>query len=114
MKKPALLMAVVALAATSCAPKYNAAAQRPVSELNCTEIKTEFGQLQEIRSQAQSKSGLSKENVSLTLLFWPGAVLNELDNRDVIEKVDTRTAELVRASSAKGCPALTATPAVSR
>lgn len=63
MKKPALLMAVVALAATSCAPKYNAAAQRPVSELNCTEIKTEFGQLQEIRSQAQSKSGLSKENV---------------------------------------------------
>ncbi|MCY1702861.1 hypothetical protein [Deinococcus sp. SL84] len=106
MKKFALLMSVVALAATSCAPKYNAATQKPVATLSCTEIKTEFAQLQAIRAEAQSKSGLSKENVGLTLLFWPGAVLNELDNRDVIEKVDARTAELVKANTAKSCPAL--------
>ena len=106
MKKTALLMVVTALAATSCAPKYNASTQKPVATLSCTEIKTEFTQLQGIRAEAESKSGFSKENVGLTLLFWPGAVLNEMDNRDVIEKVDARTAELVKAGTAKGCPAL--------
>lgn len=48
---------------------------------------------------------MSKENVLFALFFWPGMVFNEVDNRDVITKVDTRTAELVKAQSAKSCPA---------
>ncbi|WP_261664428.1 hypothetical protein [Deinococcus sp. Marseille-Q6407] len=106
MKKTVFLISALALAITSCAPKYNAATEKPVSALGCTEIKTELTQLQRIRAEAESKSGLSKENVGLTLLFWPAAALNEIDNRDVIQKVDTRTAELVKANAAKSCPDL--------
>lgn len=103
MKKIALLTAVAALALGSCAPKYNAATQKPVNELSCVQIKDELTKLASIRSEAESKSGVSKENVAWAILFWPGAVLNEMDNRDVIKKVDDRTKELSDGGRAKGC-----------
>lgn len=95
---------IASLSLASCAPKYNAAAQKPVADLDCTEIKTELGQLATLRAEAESKKGVSKENVLFAVFFLPGAVVNELDNRDVIAKVDLRTAELTKAQSAKGCP----------
>ncbi|UBV42677.1 hypothetical protein LAJ19_00050 [Deinococcus taeanensis] len=98
-----LLLASVTLA--SCAPKYTAATAKPINEMSCAEIKDELGKLATIRTQAQDKSGVSKENILFVLFFWPGAVVNEMDNRDVIAKVDARSAELVKAQSAKGCPA---------
>lgn len=105
MKKIALLVAAV-LAFTSCAPKYNAATQKPVSDMSCAEMQTEYTKLQSIRGEAESKKGVSKENVAWAILFWPGAVVNELDNRDVIEKIDARTTVLVSGAHAKGCAAL--------
>ncbi|PNY81280.1 hypothetical protein [Deinococcus koreensis] len=106
MKNPAFgLILLASLALASCAPKYTAATQKPVADMSCAEIKTELGQLATVRSEAQSKSGVSKENVLFAVFFLPGAVVNELDNRDVIAKVDARTAELVKAQSAKNCPA---------
>ena len=104
MKKIAFLVGAVALALTSCAPQYNAAAQKPVATLSCTDMKSEYKQLMNIRAEADSKSGLSKENIGLALLFWPAAAVNEIDNRDVKQKVDARTAEIVKASIARGCP----------
>mgnify|MGYP006899162147 CR=1 FL=1 len=104
MKKIAAGLMIFALAATSCAPKYTNATAKPVSELSCAEITDEMGKLAAIRKDAESKKGFSKENVLFALFFWPGAVVNEMDNRDVLEKVDARTQELVKAQSAKGCP----------
>lgn len=104
MKKMILpLMAALTLA--SCAPKYTQATARPVSDLSCAEIRDELGKLANIRAEAESKKGVSKENVLFALFFWPGIVVNEVDNRDVIAKVDARTADLVKAQSAKSCPA---------
>ena len=105
MKKIAAGLLIFALAATSCAPKYTNATAKPVAELSCAEITDELGKLANIRKEAESKKGLSKENVLFALFFWPGAVVNEMDNRDVLDKVDARTQELVKAQSAKGCPA---------
>ncbi|AFD26562.1 hypothetical protein [uncultured Deinococcus sp.] len=106
MKKMMLpLSLIAALSLASCAPKYTQATARPVTDLNCAEIKDELGKLASIRAEAESKKGVSKENVLFALFFWPGIVFNEVDNRDVITKVDTRTAELVKAQSAKSCPA---------
>lgn len=93
-------------AATSCAPKYNASTQKPVASMGCVAIQEEYTQLKAIRTEAEGKSGVSAENVAWALLFWPGALVNEMDNRDVIQKVDARTAELVKAGDAKTCPAL--------
>lgn len=97
------LVLVASTLLASCAPKYTNATAKPVSDLNCAEIKDELGKLASIRSEAESKKGVSKENVLWAVFFWPGAVVNEMDNRDVIEKVDARTAELVKAQSAKSC-----------
>lgn len=103
MKKVLVCLLLTTSVLTSCAPKYTNATAKPVTELSCTEITDELGKLSKIRTDAESKKGLSKENVLWAVFFWPGAVVNEMDNRDVIEKVDTRTAELVKAQSAKGC-----------
>ena len=101
MKKLTFILVAVVLA--SCAPKYSAATQKPVSELSCAEMKDEFVKLQGIRQEAESKKGVSKENVAWAILFWPGAVVNEMDNRDVIEKVDTRLQALSTGARARGC-----------
>lgn len=104
MKKTVLgLVCIAALSITSCAPKYTNATARPASDLSCGEIKDELVKLDSIRNDAQSKKGFSKQNVLWAVFFWPGAVVNEMDNRDVIAKVDERTAELMRAQSAKAC-----------
>jgi hypothetical protein len=106
MKKLMLpLTLIAALSLASCAPKYTQATAKPVTDLSCAEIKDELGKLANIRAEAESKKGVSKENVLFALFFWPGIVVNEVDNRDVITKVDTRTADLVKAQSAKSCPA---------
>lgn len=106
MKKMMLpLTLIAALSLASCAPKYTQATAKPVTDLSCAEIKDELGKLANIRAEAESKKGVSKENVLFALFFWPGIVVNEVDNRDVITKVDTRTADLVKAQSAKSCPA---------
>jgi len=104
MKKILLGLAIAStVVLSSCAPKYTAATAKPVSDLNCAEIKDEQAKLANIRADAESKKGVSKENVLWALFFWPGAVVNEMDNRDVIAKVDARAAELTKAQSAKGC-----------
>lgn len=106
MKKMMLpLTLIAALSLASCAPKYTQATAKPVTDLSCAEIKDELGKLAGIRAEAESKKGVSKENVLFALFFWPGIVVNEVDNRDVITKVDARTADLVKAQSAKSCPA---------
>lgn len=105
MKKIAFAIGL-ALVATSCAPKYNAGAERPVSTMSCTEMSQEFKKLQGMRAEAQDKSGFSKENVALAVLFFPGAVINELDARDVTAKIDKRSAELNQAAAARRCAPL--------
>ncbi|MDP9766642.1 hypothetical protein [Deinococcus enclensis] len=106
------LLLIGSLTLASCAPKYTAATAKPVSDLSCTEIQDELTKLAAIRADAESKKGVSKENVLWALFFWPGAVVNEMDNRDVIAKVDARTEELVKAQSAKQCTTTqTAAPA---
>ncbi|UQN04972.1 hypothetical protein [Deinococcus sp. QL22] len=107
MKKLTLgLLALTSITLASCAPKYTAATAKPVSDMSCAEIKTEIGQLNSVRAEAEAKKGFSKENVLWAVFFLPGAVVNELDNREVIAKVDARSGELVKANSAKGCPSL--------
>lgn len=107
MKKlTAGLLILASLTLASCAPKYTAATAKPISDMSCAEIKTEMVQLNSVRTEAESKKGFSKENVLWAVFFLPGAVVNELDNREVIAKVDARSSELVKANSAKSCPAL--------
>lgn len=70
MKKMMLpLSLIAALSLASCAPKYTQATARPVTDLNYAEIKDELGKLASIRAEAESKKGMSKENVLFALFF---------------------------------------------
>ena len=107
MRRMNKFTAAVLLAASftlaSCAPKYTNATAKPASSLSCAEIQDELGKLASIRADAESKKGFSKQNVLWAIFFWPGAVVNEMDNRDVLAKVDDRTKELVAAQTGKNC-----------
>ena len=110
MKKMMIgLLALGSLSLSACAPKYTNATAKQVSDMSCQEISEELTTLAKVRSDAESKKGFSKENVLWALFFWPGMVVNEVDNREVITKVDERSAELTKAQSAKGCVAAPAT-----
>ncbi len=104
MKKLTLgILVASSLFLASCAPKYTNATSQPASALSCQEIQDELTKLASIRADAESKKGFSKQNVLWAIFFWPGAVVNEMDNRDVLAKVDERTKELVAAQTGKNC-----------
>ena len=103
MNKVVLLAAVAALGLSACAPKYSPTTLKPVSDMSCAEMQDDYTKALTVRAQAEDKKGLSTENVLWTLFFFPGAVVNELDNREVIEKADGRIAELRKAAPLKGC-----------
>ncbi|SMB89570.1 hypothetical protein [Deinococcus hopiensis] len=103
MKKVGMMAVVALLGLSSCAPKYTTATQKPVSAMSCEEMRQDYRQALDVRAQAEKKKGFSKENVAWAIFFWPGAVINEMDNRDVIEKVDARLTELQKAATAKSC-----------
>lgn len=88
---------------SSCAPKYSSATAKPVSTLSCKQMEREQMKLASIRDDASGKAGFSKENVMWALFFLPGMVVNEMDNRDVINKVDRRTEDLTDEQAKKGC-----------
>ncbi|WP_034385695.1 hypothetical protein [Deinococcus sp. YIM 77859] len=103
MKKMILLAATFSLMLSACAPKYSTATLKPVSEMSCAEMQEDFSKALAVRAEAEKKKGFSKENVAWAIFFFPGAVVNELDNREVIDKADARIAELRKAAPAKGC-----------
>jgi hypothetical protein len=98
-----LLLGVVALTLASCAPKYNPNAQKPDSDLSCTEIKAEITRAQSARDEAGKNRGLSGQNVAWAIFFLPGVVANEYTNDQVQKAADERTATLNKAYAAKSC-----------
>lgn len=106
-----MLMLASALAATSCAPRYDAQSAKPDAQLSCDEIRTDISRAQSVKAEAQGNKGISGQNVAWALFFWPGIILNETNNSDVIRRADERIETLNRLAVAKNCPAPTPTAA---
>lgn len=103
MKRTLLLASALMVGLSACAPKYSPTTLKPVSEMSCAEMQADYTKALSVRAEAEDKKGLSKENVLWAIFFLPGAVVNELDNREVIEKADARIEELRKAAPVKGC-----------
>lgn len=103
MKKVLLLTAVVTLALSACAPRYNPNAQKPDTELSCTEVRSEIARAQSARAEATANRGLSVQNVAWALFFIPGIVANEYTNDQVQKAADTRIAKLNQLYAVRRC-----------
>ncbi|GGL84305.1 hypothetical protein GCM10010840_22580 [Deinococcus aerolatus] len=103
MKKIVLLTITAALALSACAPSYNPNAQKPDSELSCTEVKSELTRAQSARVEAGKNRGLSGQNVAWAIFFLPGVLANEYTNDQVQKAADERIAKLNQLYVAKGC-----------
>jgi hypothetical protein len=71
--------------------------------LTCAEIKTQFGQLDEIRAEARKGKTLSGENVAAAILFWPAVIGNNMNANEAVEAANKRNEVLVALAKKKRC-----------
>jgi hypothetical protein len=112
MKRNLLLAVSLGAVLASCAPNYSPQGSKPDSDLSCQDIRDELAKGAQTRNEAQGNKGVSGQNVAYALFFFPGIIFNELNNSDVIRKIDERTVTLNRLYAGKGCVAPNAAPAI--
>lgn len=98
-----LVLSVAVLTLAACAPRYNPNAQKPDSDLSCTEIRGEISRAQSARDEAGMNRGLSGQNLAWAIFFLPGVAANEYTNDQVQKAADGRTAALNRVYTSKRC-----------
>ena len=105
MKHVLLTGTALTLALASCAPRYNPQSATPDAALSCAQIQEQLVRAQAIRADALDNKGVSAQNVAWALLFWPGIVLNEVNNNQVIDRIDERVRVLNGLYTSKSCAA---------
>lgn len=71
--------------------------------LTCAEIKTQLGQLDEIRAEAKKGKTVSGANVAAALIFWPAVIGNNVNANEAIEAANKRNEVLVALATKKRC-----------
>ena len=73
------------------------------STLTCAEIKTQFGQLDEIRAEAKKGKTVSGANVAAAILFWPAIIGNNMNANEAVEAANKRNEVLVALAEKRRC-----------
>ena len=73
------------------------------SDLTCEEIKTQIGQLDEIRAEAKKGKTASGTNVAAAIFFWPAVIGNYANANEAIEAANKRQEVLVALAKKKRC-----------
>lgn len=71
--------------------------------LTCAEIKTQFGQLDEIRAESKKGKTVSGANVAAAILFWPAVIGNNMNANEAVEAANKRNEVLVVLAKKKRC-----------
>ncbi len=71
--------------------------------LTCAEIKTQLGQLDQIRAEAKKGKTASAENVAAAILFWPAVIGNNVNANNALEAANKRNDVLVALAQKKRC-----------
>lgn len=71
--------------------------------LTCQQIAMEIGQIKELKSGIDEKTGISGRNVAMGLLFWPGIIVNEMNGSKAEELANERMDKLVSLHEQKSC-----------
>jgi hypothetical protein len=97
------LSASVALLLAACTHQKVTVNRVDDGELSCNDIKDEINQMEKVRSDIDSKTGMSGRNVGMALLFWPGIVVNEINASDAEKLASARMSVLVKLYRHKQC-----------
>ena len=73
--------------------------------LTCTQIKTQIGQLDEIRAEAKKGKTASGANVAAAILFWPAVIGNFANANEALEAANKRQEVLVSVAKKRRCKA---------
>ncbi|MCF6433735.1 YgdI/YgdR family lipoprotein [Leisingera sp. MMG026] len=73
------------------------------ASLTCEGIKTQMGQLDEIRAEAKKGKTASGKNVAAALLFWPAVIGNYANANEALEAANKRHEVLVSLAKKKRC-----------
>ncbi|UWQ50212.1 YgdI/YgdR family lipoprotein [Leisingera caerulea] len=73
------------------------------ASLTCDEIKTQMGQLDEIRAEAKKGKTASGANVAAAILFWPAVIGNYSNANEAMNAANKRHEVLVALAKKKRC-----------
>ncbi len=73
------------------------------SDMTCADIKTQIGQLEEIRAEAKKGKTASGANVAAAIFFWPAVIGNYANANEAIEAANKRQEVLVALAKKKRC-----------
>lgn len=103
MKK--IAMALVAMSMLgACTTTQRVSVQQPGDRaMTCTQLREEFGKIDEVVKDGQSDQGVNAANVGAVLFFWPAAVGNYFTARDAIQLAERRKEHLMTIYNEKRC-----------
>lgn len=88
---------------TGCTHKDVKATNDYDSRLQCEQILSEINQINLIKSEVDSNTGISLRNTAL-ILFWPLILVNEFNGAGAKEKIEDRLDVLNLLAKNKNCP----------
>lgn len=94
----------MALATTACTTTEKVNVMQPGDQaMTCSQLRTEFTKLDEIKADGQSDQGVNGANVAAVLFFWPAAVGNYMSARDALAVAERRHTHLMSIYNSKSC-----------
>ena len=73
------------------------------NKISCSDIASEFTEINGILRSIDDKTGISGRNVAMGILFWPGIVVNQMNAGDAREAANDRLAVLSKLKSNLNC-----------
>lgn len=103
MKKIVLALGALSLLGACTHTERVSVVQPGDRMMTCTQLRSEFDKLDEIRRDGQSDQGVNAANVGAVLFFWPAAVGNYFTARDAMEIAERRREHLMQIYNEKNC-----------
>ena len=106
MKKYLVTAAVLCsgLVLTACTTSQKVSVMQPGDRaMTCTQLRSEFENLEAVKNDAQRDGGVNTANVVAVLFFWPAAAGNYLNARDAQQLVEQRRMHLMSIYNGKLC-----------
>jgi|TARA_B110000908_G_C9948391_1_gene311384 hypothetical protein len=72
-------------------------------KLSCSDIASEFAEINGVLKSIDDKTGLSGRNVAMGIFFWPGVVVNQMNAGDAREAANNRLVVLSQLKNDLNC-----------
>lgn len=103
-KKLAVSTVVSVIFFTGCATPHVVQSTKPGdSILTCSQLDSEFEDIERFKADAQKEKGATGTNVAAAIFFWPGMLATYSNANDAIAATDARRTHLSKIYEKKKC-----------